>query len=463
MKSYLDWSAYKDSGMGDAYADIPKTGGDFAKAVAVCIKSGLCETKPKGVMCPSFRASDDPELSTGGRVRLLKTALNGELGDLPFADQALARTMDMCMACKGCKRECENAVDMAMIKIEYLAHRNAIQGTSLRTKLFGNIADWYHRYPMLKRIPALHNRYPWLAKLNERFLGITRKRSLPVPAQREFCYGDYQSPIAAKPDNEVVLLIDTFTRTFNPETGYAALQVLEAAGYRVYIAQPNSNSGQTLCCGRTQLAHGLIDEAKQHAQQMLEVLLPHVEAGRTIIGLEPACLLAVRDDYKFMGLGERAERVAAGAILFEEFIVKELQASRFQLQFGPLEQEVLVHGHCHQKAVGAMKSMRKVLKLIPKLKFELVESSCCGMAGSFGIEKEHTEMAMQMAELSLLPTLRANPDATVIANGFSCQHQIREGCDHQPIHIAVLLRDALIRPKIQLGAGKWEYLKIQSS
>jgi Fe-S oxidoreductase len=451
MKTYLDWSAYKDSGMGDAYADIPKTGGDFAKAVAVCIKSGMCETKPKGVMCPSFRASDDAALSTGGRVRLLKMALNGELGELPFADQALARTMDMCMACKGCKRECENAVDMAMIKIEYLAQRNAIQGTSLRTKLFGNIADWYHRYPLLKRIPALHNRFSWLARLNEKLFGITRERSLPVPASRAFHYDDYHSTVESKPDNEVVLLVDTFTKNFNPENAHAALQLLEAAGYRIFIAQPNSDSRQALCCGRTQLAHGLIDEARQHAQQMLEVLLPHVEAGRAVIGLEPACLLAVRDDYKFMGLGESAKRVAASAILLEEFIAKEMQANRFQLQFNPSEQQVLVHGHCHQKAVGAMKSMRKVLKLIPKLKFELVESSCCGMAGSFGIEKEHTKMAMQMAEQSLLPTLRENPNATVIANGFSCQHQIREGCDHRPIHIAVLLRDTMIKPSIRPG------------
>lgn len=443
MKTYLDWSSYQDSGMGDAYADIPKSGGNFAKAVAVCIKSGLCETKPKGVMCPSFRTSDDNSLSTGGRIRLLKMALNGELGELPFADHVLAQTMDMCMACKGCKRECENSVDMAMIKIEYLAQRNAIQGTSLRTRLFGNIADWFHRYPVLKKIPTLHNRFPVVAKLNEKLIGITSKRSLPVSAKREFEYGDYQSAIKATEDNEVVLLIDTFTKTFNPDNAYAALQVLESAGYRVYIAQPNCHNKQTLCCGRTQLAHGLIDEAKQHARQMLAVLAPHVAAGRAVIGLEPACLLAVRDDYKFLGLGDVAEKVAKQAILFEEFIAREKMANRFRLEFNPVKQTVLVHGHCHQKAVGAMKSMRKVLKLIPELKFEMIESSCCGMAGSFGIEKEHTEMAMQMAELSLLPALRNKPGATVVANGFSCQHQIREGCKHQPVHIAVLLRDAL--------------------
>ncbi len=444
MNTYLDWSAYKDAGLGDAYADIPKNGGDFAKAVAACIKSGLCETRAKGVMCPSFRASDDADLSTGGRVRLLKMALNGELGELPFTDQALARTMDMCVGCKGCKRECENVVDMAMIKIEYLAQRNAIQGVTLRTRLFGNIADLYHRYPILKKIAALHNRYPFVAGLNDALLGISSRRSLPEPARGGFEYFDYSSHVPAEKQNEVVLLIDTFTRTFTPEHAHAALQVLEAAGYRVYVAAPKGCEQAALCCGRTHLAHGLISDAKRHAVEMLAVLAPHVDAGRPVIGLEPACLLAIRDDYKSLGLGATADRVAAQAILFEEFIAREVAAKRFALQFNPLGRSVLIHGHCHQKAVGAMKAMRKVLKLIPALQFELIESSCCGMAGSFGIETEHTEMAMQMAELSLLPTLRENPDALVVANGFSCQQQIREGCDHRPMHIAVLLRDAMV-------------------
>lgn len=442
MKTYLDWSSYKDSGMGDAYADIPKQGGDFAKAVAVCINSGLCATQSKGVMCPSYRVSDDPELSTGGRVRLLKMALNGELGTLPFADLALAKVMDTCVGCKGCKRECENAVDMAMLKIEYLAQRHALQKPSLRTRLFGNMAGWLQRFPLLKYLPALHNRYRWLATLNERLLGISSKRRLPEPAQHDFNYSTSPGPASnADSKKEVVLLLDTFTRTFTPENAYAAIELLEAAGYPVHIAE--STDEQVLCCGRTQLAHGLVDAAKQHAERMLAVLLPHVEAGRAVIGLEPACLLAVRDDYKSLGLGESAERVAQQAILLEEFIAKEIQAQRFKLEFNPVDRQVLVHGHCHQKAVGAMKSMRKVLKLIPGLQFELVEASCCGMAGSFGIEKEHADMAMAMAEQALLPALRAQPEAAVVANGFSCRHQIREGSGHRPLHLAVLLRDAM--------------------
>jgi Fe-S oxidoreductase len=443
MKTYLDWSSYQDAGMGDAYADIPKTGGNFAKAVAVCIKSKLCEQADrKGVMCPSFRVERDSDQSTGGRVRLLKMALNGELGELPFTDLALAKTMDTCVACKGCKRECENAVDMAMLKIEYLAQRQAATGVSRRSKLFGNFADLLQQHSWMKKLPALHNRSGLIAKLNERFLGIASESKLPQPVDVPFSSTSPEHSASTDSANrEVVLLIDTFTRHFQPDNAYAALTVLEAAGYRVFVTQAE-NDTDTLCCGRTQLAHGLIDEAKQHAQRMLKVLQPHVEAGRAIIGLEPACLLAVRDDYRFLGLGEVAEKTAARALLFEEFIAKEHSAKRFKLPLKPLAKSVLVHGHCHQKAVGAMKSMRKVLKLIPELKFEMIESSCCGMAGSFGVEAEHAEMGRQMAELSLLPTLRDNPAATVVANGFSCQHQIRTNCEHQPIHLAVLLRQA---------------------
>lgn len=439
MKAFLDWSSYKDAGMGDAYADIPKTGGDFAKAVAVCIKSGICESDRPGVMCPSFRVDQDASLSTGARVTLLKKALNGELGELGLLDQALARTMELCVACKGCKRECENNVDMAMIKIEYLAQRFAIEGTALRTKIFGNIGHWMWQYPFLKTIINLHNRIPLIAKLNEMFIGISSKISIP-PFQKAFTSPKLSE--SSVQDKEVVLLIDTFTRNMHPENAYAVIEVLEKAGYRVFITE-STDSKKTLCCGRTQMAHGLIKEAKEQAIHMLEVLKPHVDKGRTILGLEPACLLAIRDEYKYLGLGEEAEKASSQAILFEEFIAKEVQAKRFKLDFKAIDKKIMVHGHCHQKAVGAMKSMRKVLRLIPNLDFDFIESSCCGMAGSFGIEKEHVDIARSMAEMSLLPEIRKEPDAEIVANGFSCQHQIKEGTNRESIHIAVLLQRAL--------------------
>jgi len=444
MKIFLDWSAYQDAGMGDAYADIPKAGGNFAKAVAVCINSHACEANhDKGVMCPSYRVTGDANLSTGGRVRLLKAALNGELGDKPFADPVLGRAMDLCVSCKGCKRECENEVDMALIKIEYLAQRTAQYGLSPRARVFAQLPVWLYRWPWLGSLVAWRNHSSTLARLGEKLLGISARRRLPMPAPVSF----QASPASAATDGrELVLWVDTFSRYFEPDIADAALAVLQAAGYRVILAGPAAHSGRPLCCGRTWLAQGMVAEAQREARRTLDALLPHAEAGRPIIGLEPSCLLALRDEYKALGLGDAALTVARQALLFEEFIAKEHAAKHLRLAFkapagqsGPL----LVHGHCHQKAAGAMKSMRKVLKLVPGLSFELIESSCCGMAGSFGLEAEHADIALDMAEQALLPKLRDTPEASLLANGFSCRQQIRDVDGRQPVHLAQFLRDAL--------------------
>lgn len=449
MKHYLDWSAYQNSGMGDAYADIPKSGGDFAKAVAVCINSHRCEEKGKGVMCPSFRVTNNPHLSTGGRVRLLKQALNGELGEIPFRDPVLAEAMDLCVACKGCKRECENEVDMAQIKMEYLAQRNTLNPPSLRMRIFAHLPRWLHRHPWLQSLIAIRNRSAALAGITQRLLGIRADRLLPERADGRFTSAAYHPP-GLEGANEVVVFIDTFTHNYEPQIGHSAIAVLQAAGYGVHIAQPAPTTPEPdrpLCCGRTFHAHGLIDAARKEAIRSLEVLLPHATAGRPIIGLEPACLLALRDDYRSLGLGESAEIVSKQAVLFEEFIAREKTAKRWRLQFKPpkgSQTPFLVHGHCHQKAVGAMKSMRKVLKSIPDLDFTFVETSCCGGAGGFYLEAEHAGHADAMAEQALLPSLRESPEACVIANGFSCRRQISDGSEHRPIHLAVLLAKRLI-------------------
>lgn len=447
MKTYLDWSAYHESGMGDAYADIPKSGGDFAKAVAVCINSRRCEEKGKGVMCPSFRITDNAALSTGGRVRLLKQALNGELGKMPFNDPQLSEAMDLCVACKGCKRECENEVDMAQIKLEYLAQRHATIPPTWRTRLFAHLPRWLHRLPWLHNLIALRNRQPLLARLAQQLLGIRADRPLPEAAEFPFT----ATPPLATDDNqsEVVLFIDTFTHHYDPQIGHSAIKVLAAAGYRVHVAQTTDaieEAERPLCCGRTFLAHGLVEEARQEARRSLAALLPHAEAGRPIIGLEPACLLALRDDYLTLGLGEAAERVASQAMLFEEFIAREKSARRWKLEFNTAtasDSPLLIHGHCHQKAVGAMKSVRKVLKLIPGQEFSFIDASCCGGAGSFYLEAEHAAHADAMAEQELLPTLRASPKARVVANGFACRRQISDGSGHRPMHLAVLLAERL--------------------
>jgi hypothetical protein len=245
----------------------------------------------------------------------------------------------------------------------------------------------------------------------------------------------------------VFLFVDTFATHFEPEIAHAAHQVLTAAGYNVATLMAladDEEPGRALCCGRTYLSLGQVEAARREAKRMHRALRPALAAGTPIVGLEPSCILSLRDDHLKLGLGEEAVALSKQVYLFEEFIAREHDRKRFTLAFKPLPQgKTLVHGHCHQKAVGAMKSLRKVLRLIPEFEFEFIEASCCGMAGSFGLETEHADISMQMAELDLLPALRAAPDATILANGFSCRHQISEGVDRKAFHVALLLRDAL--------------------
>lgn len=446
MKHFLDWSSYETAGQGDAYAGIPATGGDFAKAVAVCIGDQQCQRKPKGVMCPSFRATDDAAHSPGGRVKVLKAALNGELGDDAFADARLAAAMELCVGCKGCKRECANQVDMAAIKIEYQAQRNARKGVSWRDRLVAGLPRQLRHRPLVRGLIRWRNRAPWLAQLGERFFGISAQRQLPEPSAKPYAV-PASSTTDLSNDRDVILFIDTFATHFEPEIAQAAHQVLVAAGYNVITLRPladDAEPNRALCCGRTYLSLGQVDAARYEAQRMHNALRPALKKGIPIVGLEPSCILSLRDDHLKLGLGEEAVALSKQVYLFEEFIAREHDRKRFSLEFKPLPPgKTLVHGHCHQKAVGAMKSLRKVLRLIPEFEFEFIEASCCGMAGSFGLEAEHAAISMQMAELDLLPALRAAPDAAILANGFSCRHQIREGANRSSAHVALLLRDAL--------------------
>ena len=262
MKTHLDWTDYQNSGLGDAYADIPKTGGDFAKAIAVCINSKQCEKKDKGVMCPSYRVTDEPMLSTGGRVRLLKKALNGELGATPFTDPELHRIMMLCLACKGCKRECESEVDMAQIKIEYMAQLHQELGTPYRAQLFANAGKLLHRFPSLKKLIKLRNKTPWLARLGEKVLGIAQNRTIPEPTAKPFSFQSTEDKQEDQPT--VVLFIDTFTRYYEPQNAEAAINVLKVGGYHVIVANETDKNQKKkpLCCGRSYLGNGVVNKAK---------------------------------------------------------------------------------------------------------------------------------------------------------------------------------------------------------
>ncbi|MEY4592089.1 MAG: hypothetical protein RIR18_984 [Pseudomonadota bacterium] len=449
MKTYLDWSAYDTYGVGDAYAGIPATGGNYAKAVAVCMNNHQCQREGKGVMCPSFRITHDPAHSTGARVKAFKAALNGELshalGDDPFAHPDLAAAMDLCVSCKGCKKECPSAVDMTLIKTEYLAQRNARLGVSIRAKLFAGLPKWLHQWRLtLSAFVRLRNASPMFARLGEYWLGIAARRSIPPVVQQKIFYPDLGS---SGERGKVVLFIDTFTYYYTPEVAEAALKVLVTAGYSVEVLRPvetDQEPSRPLCCGRTYLSQGLVDAARIEAQRVMAALAPALKVGTPIVGLEPSCLLALRDEFFSLSLGPDVGQLSKQAFLFEEFLMREGNRG-LKLNLQPISGgRAVVHGHCHQKAYGAMKSVRKVLAWIPGFEFDIVDASCCGMSGSFGLEKEHVDASLQMGELALLPAVRAAAaDAPIVADGFSCRHQIKDGTGRDAVHVAVLLARAL--------------------
>ncbi|MCB4360997.1 (Fe-S)-binding protein [Quatrionicoccus australiensis] len=445
MKTHLDWSAYDTYGAGDAYAGIPATGGNYAKAVAVCMNNHQCQRDGKGVMCPSYRITHDPAHSTGARVKAFKAALNGELGDEPFSHPDLAAAMDLCVSCKGCKKECPSAVDMTLIKTEYLAQKNERHGVSLRARLFGSLPAWLHRWRApLALLVRWRNASPWLAALAERRLGISARR--PIPAIVGGPLPAAEAPASGQ-RGKVLLFVDTFTHYYTPEVASAARAVLTAAGYAVEMLRPAADDGEPerpLCCGRTYLSQGMVEAAKREGKRVMAALAPALAAGTPIIGLEPSCLLALRDEFYSLSLGPDVAQLGKQAFLFEEFLMREANKG-MQLKLQPIPGgKALVHGHCHQKAFGAMKSVRKVLAWIPEFEFEIIDASCCGMSGSFGLEAEHYAASVAMGELALLPAVRAAaPDTLIVADGFSCRHQIADGSGRQAIHVAVLLQRAL--------------------
>ncbi|SFN34438.1 FAD-binding and (Fe-S)-binding domain-containing protein [Variovorax sp. OV329] len=446
----LDWSAWNVQA--DPVTEVttaPGTGGDltggFAKAVEMCNNNGHCRKFDAGTMCPSYRVTRDEQHLTRGRANTLRLAISGQLGPDAFTSEAMHETMDLCVGCKGCKRDCPTGVDMARMKIEFLSHYKKKHGHTLKDRLVARLPDYARAASRVPWLLNLRNTVPGARWLGEKVLGLSAKRSLPEWRSDTFWRaGDAslfasrdQAIAAAKEGQKVaVLFVDTFNGNFESENALAAARVLRAAGYLLHTVQKD---GGHHCCGRTYLASGMVEEAKARAGALIDALLPLAQAGIAVVGLEPSCLLTLRDEALVMGLGEKAQTVAGQALLFEEFIAREAKAGRFQLELKPTAQPILLHGHCHQKAFGAVSPILDVLRMIPGAKPELIESSCCGMAGSFGYEASHYQVSMQMAEASLLPAVRKRPDAIVVADGTSCRHQIADGAQREAIHVARLL------------------------
>jgi Fe-S oxidoreductase len=387
---------------------------------------------------------------TRGRANTLRLALSGQLG-ADFASEPVREALDLCVSCKGCRRDCPTGVDMAKMKIEFLYHWRRAHGLPFKDRAIAYLprwAPWAARWPWLAN---LRDTLPGAARLTERWTGFSARRSLPQ--WRSDTFFRSRNRIGATDEAaDVVLFIDTFTEYFEPENAHAALKVLAAAGYRVQVARADAGDAEParpLCCGRTFLTAGLVDEAKREARRVVAALLPHVERGAAVVGLEPSCLLSLRDEFLVMGLGDAARRLADNAWLIEEFLAREHHAGRLKLSLAALpETHALLHGHCHQKAFDAVTPALAVLKLIPGLAVELIESSCCGMAGAFGYETAHYDVSMQMAELALLPAVRnAEAGTLIVADGTSCRHQIadvtRKSGPREAVHVVRVLERAL--------------------
>jgi Fe-S oxidoreductase len=322
---------------------------------------------------------------------------------------------------------------MAKMKVEFLHQWHRRHRRSLRDRAIAFLPRYA---PWAARLAPLANAAGTLAR---GALGIARERSLPAWRRDVF-----DAPGCAADVADVVLFVDTFNRHHEPENARAALAVLEAAGYRVHVARA---PGRPLCCGRTFLATGMVDEARREAQRLLDALAPLVARGLPVVGLEPSCLFGLRDEFRAMLPGTATDRLAAHALLFEEFLARAVDAGRLSLPLAALaERRALLHGHCHQKAFGAMGAVQRVLGLVPGLEVSVVESSCCGMAGAFGFEASHYEVSMKMAEAALLPAVRAADAHTlIVADGTSCRHQIADGAGRGALHVARVLEAALVR------------------
>ncbi len=417
LDTALDWSEW----------------GGFAPAVEMCNNNGHCRKFDAGTMCPSYRATRDEKDLTRGRANTLRLAVSGQLGADGLASEAVREALELCVSCKGCKRECPTGIDMARMKVEFLHQWHRRHPRSLRDKAVAYLPRYA---PWAARLAPLANAFGALGK---GLLGIARERSLPRWRSDAFDASGCSADTA-----DVVLFVDTFNRHHEPENARAALAVLQAAGYRVHVAQ---GGGRPLCCGRTFLATGMVDEAKREARRMLDALAPFVARGVPIVGLEPSCLFGLRDEFRSMLPGDATDRLAGQALLFEEFLAREADAGRLRLPLQALpEPRALLHGHCHQKAFGAMGAVQRVLALVPGLEVKAVESSCCGMAGAFGFEAAHYEVSMKMAEAALLPAVRAaGADTLLVADGTSCRHQIADGARREAVHVARVLERALAR------------------
>ncbi|MBI3359970.1 MAG: 4Fe-4S dicluster domain-containing protein, partial [Chloroflexi bacterium] len=432
--------------------------GGFAQAVEMCNGAGVCRKTSEGVMCPSYVATREEEHSTRGRANALRAALSGHLPAEALTEHRMYKVMELCIECKGCKAECPSAVDMAKIKVEFLSQYYERHGTPLRARLFANIGGLsrmaYRLSPVINWLLA----QPLVRAINERLFGIARQRTLPPFAAQPFeqWYAEYRKAFCARDTvrvanlpspagqgggvRQVVLFHDTFNNYNHPETAIAATRLLDAAGFEVLLVPKK-------CCGRPMISKGLLEDARANAAHNVAVLAPYAERRIPIVGLEPSCLLTLRDEYLDLLAGDpRAKIVAEQAFMLEEFLTGLAERGGLNVRWKPANgspRKILVHGHCYQKALVGTQPLVAMLRL-PGWEVTEIPSGCCGMAGSFGYEAEHYDLSLKIGEDRLFPAVRAaGPEVTIAAAGMSCRHQIAHATGRAPRHPAELLAEAL--------------------
>lgn len=404
--------------------------GGFAGAVEMCNGVGACRKTLTGTMCPSYIATRDEEHSTRGRANALRLAMSGQLGDDGLTSDRLHQVLDLCLACKGCKAECPSNVDLARLKSEVLQLRHDRYGVPLRDKLIGAAPELAARLsgPAAGLVNRVNASRP-MRRLLERLVGLDARRTPPAYAREPFGAWLAGRTGLSAPDRRVVLFDDTYLNYHEPHLGRAAVELLEACGYEVLVARAG-------CCQRPRISRGLLREAKRRGEQTLRRLDPFLEQGLPVLVCEPSCAAALGDDLPELiddeALGERAKR---GVRMIDEFLAAELEAGRLAAGLEPVASEILIHGHCHQKALYGTGAINRLLSAAGTATVREIDSGCCGLAGGFGYEHEHYELSVKVGEDRLLPALRAAPSATIVACGFSCRHQIADLAGRRALHL----------------------------
>lgn len=426
----------------DTYYDFSSQDG-FGRAIEMCNGVGACRKTLTGTMCPSFIGTREEEHSTRGRANALRSVISGALPHTEFTSERLNEVLDLCLGCKACKAECPSNVDMAKIKYEVLAHYHKANGLPLHRRMFGEIASlapFGSAFAPFSSWAVNNALAKWLA---EKLLGVDRRREMPTfvrPTFTQWFRKTSKARLQNAPTNQrtVVLFADTFMNYSEPAIGKAAVEILEALGFTVILPEKR-------CCGRPLISEGMLDRAIENARYNIASLSQYANEGVPIIACEPSCTSAITDDYVELINTPAAKQVAQATCSFEEFIAQLHENGQVSLTFAEEARDVLLHGHCHQRALVGIQPTVQMLSLPPGHDVTVIDSSCCGMAGGFGYEKAHYELSMKIGELRLFPTVREKLAAgvTLTAPGFSCRHQLEHGTGVLPKHPIEVLREAI--------------------